>query len=64
MALSTGAGSYFQGSSSATGGTSSTGGKSYGNINFGSMATGIDPRWLIGAGVIIAALIVALLVWG
>lgn len=59
-----GAGSGFSGSSSATGGTASTGNQSFGGVKFGSMAQGIDSRWLIGGLVLIALAFIAFLIWG
>jgi len=61
--ISTGGGG-FSGSSSAVGGTAQSGAQRFGNVKFGSMATGIDARWLIGAAVVIFAMFFAFLVWG
>lgn len=62
--LSTGAGSSFQGSSGASIGDTATGAQRFGGVNFGSMAQGIDARWLIGAVVIALLAFIAFLIWG
>lgn len=61
--ISTGGGG-FSGSSAATGGTAATGAQTFGGIKFGSMATGIDSRWLIGGIVVIAIMFIAFLMMG
>ena len=57
-------GGGMSGSSAATGGTAATGAQKFGGITFGSQATGIDARWLIGAAVIVAILVFVFLMRG
>ena len=57
-------GGAFQGSSGAGGGTAGTGWQSFGPVKFGSMATGIDMRWIVAAIVAVTMMFFAYLVWG
>lgn len=62
--LSTGAGSTFQGSSSAKNGDIAGGAQHFGPVKFGNMSQGIDVRWLVAVAVVVIALIFAYLMWG